>query len=70
MTSMAAIQCTYCARWRSPLDSGLDRQTCEAYPTGIPDAIWNGSADHRKSYPGDRGLRWKSDDGAKYPTAS
>jgi len=40
---------------------GLPRypHTCDAFPQGIPDAIvWNGY-DHRKPYPGDRGIRFE-----------
>lgn len=33
-------------------------QVCEAFPNGIPDAIYWGGYNHRNSYPGDNGLRY------------
>lgn len=33
--------------------------TCAAFPSGIPDAILTGENDHRKSYLGDRGIRFE-----------
>jgi hypothetical protein len=66
MTSGPPAQCLACARWRSPLDTDLVAQTCDAYPSGIPDQIWLNRADHRKPFEGDGGLRWKSD-GTAFP---
>lgn len=44
--------CVACARCR--FDG-----TCEAFPDGIPEEIADGMFDHRDSYPGDGGLRFK-----------
>jgi hypothetical protein len=63
------IQCTTCVHWVSPLDSGRDEQTCKAFPAGIPEEIWNGKADHRNPFSGDRGIRWTPDGKAKHPAA-
>ena|SRR5215216_750819 len=35
------------------------RETCSAFPDGIPDAIWNGDHDHTTPFPGDRGIRFE-----------
>jgi len=75
MTSRLPPQCLSCARWVSPLDSvatavAVDdgaKQTCKAFPGGIPDAIWWNQADHRQPFDGDHGLQWKPKDGAKFP---
>ena len=32
---------------------------CEAYPAGIPEAIFTGMHDHAYPYPDDKGIRFK-----------
>jgi hypothetical protein len=45
-------QCGVCRHMRK----GAGRK-CDAFPDGIPQAIWNGSYDHRFPYPGDHGIQ-------------
>ena len=47
--------CWWCTRLR---ENGIDRQ-CDAFPDGIPSAIWEGEADHRVPYPGDQGIQFE-----------
>lgn len=65
MTARPQSQCTpTCARWRPPLadtaaaDGEMGPIACDAFPEGIPAAIWENRADHRRPFPGDNGLRW------------
>jgi hypothetical protein len=44
-------QCAYCKRL-------IGLQRCEAYMSGIPDAIWNNEVDHTQPYEDDEGLRF------------
>lgn len=64
MTSRPPPQCLSCKHWVSPLETGGDKQTCTAFPKGIPDDIWWNRADHRQPVSGDNGIRW---DGAEFP---
>lgn len=70
MTTRPASQCVYCKHYRSPLDTGLETQTCAAYPLSIPADIWWNRADHRQAQAGDNDIRWTPrDDRATYPEA-
>lgn len=44
--------CSYCVH-------AMGRRVCEAYPDGIPAAIWEGRNDHTKPFPGDHGIRFE-----------
>lgn len=65
-------QCGACDRYRSPFSaenvSGLEGPFCAAFPTGIPDRIFNNEVDHRLPVEGDHGLQWIPRDGAVFPT--
>jgi hypothetical protein len=70
VTSRPPHQCMTCQHWRSPLDTDLERQTCTAYPDGIPADVWAGRSDHRQPQPGDGGIRWTpARPGVTYPEA-
>jgi hypothetical protein len=59
-------QCSTCTRMRSWIETGQRTSSCEAFPGGIPDAVWTNTLDHRQPVPGDHGLRWESD-GQPFP---
>lgn len=59
-------QCSTCTRMRSWMVTGQPTASCEAFPGGIPDAVWTNSFDHRQAVPGDHGLRWESN-GQPFP---
>lgn len=66
MTSRPRAQCDACARLRPKTDLD-DPMTCDAFPDGIPDVIWNNQADHRRPFDGDGGIRFEARAGDAYP---
>lgn len=68
--SRPTIQCGVCAHFRSPLDNPdgpEDARTCDAFPAGIPEEIWENRADHRQPYEGDNGIQWEPAGDAAFP---
>jgi len=59
-------QCVTCTRMLSWMVTGQPAASCEAFPGGIPDAVWTNTYDHRQEMPGDHGLRWESN-GQPFP---
>lgn len=57
MVYYSAPMCMACARFHK---EGR-RLTCEAYPDGIPSAILESRADHRRPQPGDGGKQFVLD---------
>jgi chromosome partitioning protein len=60
MTSIANI-CVWCARWHR---GRRNRETGDAFPHGIPEAILLMDHDHRRPYPGDHGLQFDAEPGS------
>jgi hypothetical protein len=64
-------QCGACRRFVSPFDEaappGVDGPTCEAFPRGIPDEVYENRLDHRRPIDGDHGVRFAARDGATFP---
>jgi hypothetical protein len=48
-----------CIRCQNFLKFGSEKQTCTAFPDGIPRDIWLGKNDHTNPYPGDNGVRFE-----------
>ena len=71
MTTQARSQCAACVRFRSPFDTentrGLDGPFCEAFPDGIPDAVYANRLDHRQPIDGDNGVLLEARAGDSFP---
>ncbi|HOW75414.1 MAG TPA: hypothetical protein PK959_05710 [Candidatus Competibacteraceae bacterium] len=52
MIYRSQANCSMCIHYQA------DRR-CQAFPEGIPQALWTGEHLHRDSYPGDGGIRYQ-----------
>jgi hypothetical protein len=57
--------CSTCLHFH--LYSKMGKETCDAFPGGIPLVIWQGDNRHREPYPGDRGITYTPVDQAGQP---
>ena len=65
MTTGPRSQCDACVH----LDprQGFTQPTCDAFPSGIPDEVYNNTLDHRQPVDGDRGIRFDAKPGDEFP---
>lgn len=62
------LKSTFAPMQTDPGASGSHRETCKAFPDGIPDLIASGKHDHRKPFHGDNGILWTPvKSGIEYP---
>jgi len=57
-------QCISCRHFDG---EDLSKNSCAAFPAGIPDAIMENRADHRRAFEGDGGIRYESIPGFSHP---
>jgi hypothetical protein len=58
--------CVACSRFVGTTDLDVG-PTCEAFPAGIPAAIWDDGFDHRQPFDGDGGVRFELADDEEAP---
>lgn len=68
MTTQLLSQCNVCEHFRPPFGGG--KETCAAFPDGIPAKVLDNEVDHRKAVDGDHGITWKAHNGAAFPVES
>jgi len=56
MTIGPAPMCLFC---KHLIETEEGRDVCKAFPEGIPDEIYFHYYDHRKEFPGDKGIRFE-----------
>lgn len=52
--------CFSCVHRVPDSESGHGTPTCAAFPHGIPGPLFDNDHDHRRPYPGDRDIHWRS----------
>jgi len=50
----SSIQCLTCRHYI------LYDNSCDAYPSGIPDEVFTERISHKKNIKGDRGIKWEA----------
>lgn len=58
VTTRLGPMCLGCARLHDQGSLKFYGRTCDAFPDGIPAAIWEDAGDHRKPFPGDHGIQY------------
>lgn len=59
-------QCDACRHLRPKAAIG-DPFTCDAFPAGIPDPIYDDEQDHRQPIEGDNGIQFEAKAGDEFP---
>lgn len=70
MTSRPRAQCDACTHLRPRTDEQWAADapfTCDAFPAGIPDPIYDNELDHRAPIDGDHGIQFEAKTGDAFP---
>lgn len=66
MTTSPRSQCDACRHFRDRASFDVPF-TCDAFPAGIPDAVYDNTLDHRNEIDGDHGVRFAAKPGDEFP---
>ena len=73
MTIGPASLCVFCSHLHDETEDQMfgdqEGYTCDAFPHGIPEEVFNGAVDHRQPYIGDNGIQFELAEGATRPDA-
>lgn len=72
MTVGPKSQCGACARFHQLTgeawwSANPPPPTCDAFPTGIPEAVFGNELDHREPIEGDHGIQFEAKPGDEFP---